>query len=228
MGTIETLTSYRPNGNVSASYPYHIDPVHPNPTVIPRAVLERFHFTFLIRHPRSSIPSYFRCTVPPLDELTGFHKFMPSEAGYDEIRRIFDYLRLVKQIGPRIAGQAVDRTVNGINDTAKRNSNGIEICIVDADDLLDNPSGIIQAYCNTVGVEYHPDILKWNSEEDKEQAQDAFKKWKGFHEDVINSTELKAKLHVSSTFSDLGIRALLAYSFFDFPSSVYPRRARSC
>lgn len=50
-----------------------------NPTVLPTDLLAKFHFTFLIRHPRRAIPSYYRCTVPPLDKQTGFYHFMVSE-----------------------------------------------------------------------------------------------------------------------------------------------------
>jgi hypothetical protein len=60
--------------------------------VLPASLLGTFHFTFLIRHPRRAVPSYFRCTVPPLDAVTGFTHFMPSEAGYVELRRLFEYL----------------------------------------------------------------------------------------------------------------------------------------
>src|ERR1700709_808953 len=53
-----------------APFPYHTEAEPGNPTVVPRDILAKFHFTFLIRHPRSSIPSYWRCTIPPLDKVT--------------------------------------------------------------------------------------------------------------------------------------------------------------
>ena len=126
---------------------------------MPSALLAQFHFTFLIRHPRASIPSYFRCTVPPLDAVTGFHNFMPSEAGYDEVRRVFDYLRGIGQVGPEVAAFATNEdAVSG--STANGAENGsVEICVIDADDLLDNPAGIIQAYCKSVGIDYSPQML---------------------------------------------------------------------
>ncbi|KAL2356864.1 P-loop containing nucleoside triphosphate hydrolase protein [Cryomyces antarcticus] len=189
------------SANGASPYPYPTAAEPNNPTVVPEAILEQFHFTFLIRHPRSSIPSYYRCTIPPLDEVTGFYDFMPSEAGYDELRRVFDYLKSVEQVGPAIAGQ--DST-NGTNSTNGHTSNGtngvgkkgkVDICVVDADDLLDNPSGIIEAYCKSVGIEYSPEMLKWDNEEDHRCAKEAFEKWKGFHEDAIHSSELKPRLH---------------------------------
>lgn len=120
--------------------------------------------------------------------MTGFYHFMPSEAGYDEMRRFFDYTRSSGQIGPEKA--SLGKSVNGDFD-------GIEICVVDADDLLDNPEGIIKAYCNSVGLEFHPSMLEWKTEEDHQQAVDAFEKWKGFHEDAIDSSDLKPRAHVS-------------------------------
>lgn len=175
-----------------APYPYATDPELQNPTVVPSEILGQFHFTFLIRHPRYSIPSYYRCTVPPLDEVTGFYHFMPSEAGYDELRRVFDYLRLVGQVGPKIACQSIH-----VNESTNSNACKVDICVVDADDLLDDPAGIVAAYCKSVGIGYHEQMLNWDSEEDQKQAKDAFEKWTGFHEDAMNSCDLKPRKNVS-------------------------------
>ncbi|KAL8794186.1 MAG: hypothetical protein Q9195_003254 [Heterodermia aff. obscurata] len=189
------------NGAQKAPYPYHTESEQGNPTVIPEQALKNFHFTFLIRHPRSSVPSYYRCTVPPLDEVTGFYEFMPSEAGYAELRRIFDYLRSIGHVGPHISGRESKTTAtNGHTADNEGLANGhpdnIDVCVVDADDLLDDPSGIIEAYCKSVGLEYDSKMLDWSTEEDHRQAKDAFKKWKGFHDDAINSSGLKPRLNV--------------------------------
>ncbi|MCJ1409707.1 helicase [Ptychographa xylographoides] len=162
-----------------------------NPTVIPTVILAQFHFTFLIRHPRSSIPSYYRCTIPPLDEKTGFYTFLPSEAGYDELRRLFDYLRFTGQIGPDVAGQQKKSSSEG---SASEPGAHQQICVVDADDLLDNPNGIIEAYCRSVGIKYDPEMLNWNKEDD-EYATNMFASWSGFHDDALNSSSLKPRLH---------------------------------
>ncbi|KAI9808204.1 MAG: hypothetical protein M1825_004661 [Sarcosagium campestre] len=191
----------------SKPYPYATEAEPNNPTVVPRELLSKFHFTFLIRHPRSSIPSYFRCTVPPLDKVTGFYHFMPSEAGYDEVRRVFDYLRSIGEIGPNVAtrpelvetnGAVPAATSAGSND---ENKNKVDICVIDADDLLDNPSGIIAAYCESVGFPYDPGMLTWDTPEDHEHAQTAFAKWHGFHNDAIDSTSLRARTHAKKAKS---------------------------
>ena len=196
VGTVKAHIDGIGKGNKGSPYPYDSEAEPGNPTVIPEEILSQFHFTFLIRHPRSSIPSYYRCTVPPLDEITGFHEYMPSEAGYVELRRVFDYLRKVGQIG---SGVATYKTTNGHVATSDeaRASSQVEICIVDADDLLDDPKGIIKAFCKSTGIDYNDKMLNWESEEDQQHAKEAFEKWPGFHEDAMASRDLKPRLHVS-------------------------------
>jgi hypothetical protein len=173
-----------------------------NPTVVPGELLQKFHFAFLIRHPKSSIPSYFRCTIPPLSDMTGFDYFDPKEAGYKELRTLFDFLVKDGQIGPNIAGSG-NRTFGAENGSTINGSiahkNNVEICIVDADNLLDNPYGVIEAFCKSVGLEYSPSMLKWNAPEIQQAAQQAFEKWKGFHEDALESDELRPRTHVRNT-----------------------------
>ena len=203
-----SITNGVTNGIQSTPYPYATKAEPGNPTIVPTSILEKFYFTFLIRHPRSSIPSYYRCTVPPLDKLTGFYDFMPNEAGYRELRRLFDYLRSVGQIGPGIASgvtAAADMdgyimtnghaTTNGSTMT-NGHSTKVDICVVDADDLLDNPNGVIEAFCKSVGIEYSDRMLNWESEEDQKYARETFAKWTGFHEDALNSCDLKPRIHV--------------------------------
>ncbi|QSZ34881.1 hypothetical protein DSL72_007742 [Monilinia vaccinii-corymbosi] len=174
------------SGSSKAPYPYDTLAQPGNPTVVPAEILKQFHFTFLIRHPRSSIPSYYRCTIPPLDAITGFYNFMPSEAGYDELRRFFDFLRSNNQIGPSVAGTPESAP-------EKLKDGEVSITVIDADDLLDNPEGIIKAYCREVGLQYDPHMLIWDTEEHNKKATEAFEKWRGFHDDAINSTSLKAR-----------------------------------
>ena len=119
---------------------------------------------------------------------------MPSEAGYDELRRVFDYLRAVGHVGHKTASKNVR-----VSESTDANANKVDICVIDADDLLDDPAGIIAAYCKSVGIGYHEQMLSWDSEEDQKKAKDAFEKWKGFHEDAMNSRDLKPRKHVSNS-----------------------------
>ncbi|KAL8842207.1 MAG: hypothetical protein Q9170_000613 [Blastenia crenularia] len=198
VGTSKAATNGATNGTIKAPYPYPTDAEPNNPTIIPKDILGKMHFAFLIRNPRSSIPSYYRCTVPPLCEITGFEDYMPSESGYDEMRRLFDYLRSIGQIGPKMAGKTGSNGHTASNGFVQ----GVEVCVVDADDLLDNPAGIIEAFCNSVGIDYHPSMLKWDTEAEQKQAQVAFAKWPGFHEDVLNSTGLKPREHKAKSVED--------------------------
>lgn len=185
------------NGSVKLPYPTPAEPG--NPTVVPEALLSRFHFTFLIRHPRSSIPSYYRCTLEPLRAMTGWEHFDPAEAGYSELRRFFDYVREKGLVGPKMAGSTAGN-VNGTNGTnngvhGHTTENEVEICVIDADDLLDDPYGTIEAYCKSVGIPYSERMLKWD-DDDQKRAVAQFESWKGFHEDAIYSNELKPRAHV--------------------------------
>lgn len=179
-----------------APYPYGTEAEPDNPTVVDAEMLKKFHFTFLIRDPHSSIPSYYRCTIPPLDEVTGFYEFYPSEAGYDEVRRVFDYLRSIGHVNSRLNGNNIEP---GKEQRNRSESDGVDICVLDADDLLDNPAGMIEAYCKSVGLTYEPEMLSWDGEEQQAYAKKAFEKWKGFHEDAIHSKELKPRTHVGTS-----------------------------
>lgn len=172
-----------------------------NPTVMPTDMLRGFHWTFLIRHPRRSIPSYYRCTIPPLSDLTGFTEFMPSEAGYDELRRLFDYLLAQNIIGPAKAGSKVpvDEALNDGSDSDSGSesapSRRVAITVIDADDLLQHPEALLKTYCKEVGIDYTPAMLEWGDEENQAFAGKAFEKWYGFHHDAIESTCLKPRAH---------------------------------
>ncbi|KAL5117996.1 helicase [Pleosporales sp. CAS-2024a] len=189
LSPVQTRTT---NGDASL-YPYNTPGEPNNPTVIPADLLKTYHFTFLIRHPKYSIPSYYRCTIPPLDKMTGFYHFRPDEAGYEELRRLFDYLRNQGQIGPKLAGNQAGEA--GSTNGTETEGGGVEICVIDADDLLDKPSAVIEAYCKTTGIEWDPGMLRWNTDKDQDKAKEAFAKWKGFHEDALDSTELRQRTH---------------------------------
>lgn len=181
------------NGYHKPPYPYDTPAEPGNPTVMPRELQERFHFAFLIRDPHYSVPSYYRCTIPPLDKVTGFFNYDPLEAGYDELRRHFDYLRREGLVGPRVA----TRPDLHLEDESKTKETVHEICVIDADDMLDNPAPTIEAFCKSVGLPYSPELLKWDTQEDYDFACECFEKWRGFHNDAIESSGLEARQHVS-------------------------------
>jgi hypothetical protein len=161
-----------------------------NPTLLPLEVLKRFHFTFLIRNPRKAVPSYYRCCVPPQSAVTGFDHFMPSEAGYRELRELFDYLKDEGVI--TVPSSGATKKVNG---QEVSRSQPYEICIIDADDLLDHPKEIVRSFCENVGLKFDEKMLDW----DADQGCETFDKWKGFHDDAIGSSGLKPRTSVRNT-----------------------------
>ncbi|KAL4742210.1 P-loop containing nucleoside triphosphate hydrolase protein [Aspergillus similis] len=194
-------------GNCTAPYPYNTPSEPGNPTVIPKEILKTFHFAFLIRDPHYSVPSYYRCTIPPLDATTGFTYYDPAEAGYDEMRRFFEYLRAEGLVGPHVATHEADAdeilasAQDGQQTPTHRpvsspDANiGAEICVVDADDMLDSPAAMMETFCRSVGITYTDAMLNWDNEEDHEYAREAFEKWNGFHNDAIDSRGLTARKH---------------------------------
>ncbi len=168
-----------------------------NPTVLPLATLQDFHFAFLIRHPRRAIPSYYRCTVPPLVETTKFNEFLPSEAGFAELRRLFDYLRAQGLVGDHADEAKGVNGTDGTNAPSGVHGNGtshpIRITVIDADDLLDRPGACIEAFCRAVDLDFRPEMLQWDDDSCQKQATQAFEKWAGFHNDALASTSLKPR-----------------------------------
>ncbi|KAF2764308.1 hypothetical protein EJ03DRAFT_355907 [Teratosphaeria nubilosa] len=189
----DSAVSISDASNVTATkkppFPYDTPSEPGNPTVMPKEILERFHFTFLIRHPSHSIPSYYRCCIEPLLERTGFAPFMPEEAGYRELRQMFDFLKSNGFVGPRVCSNDIK---------AEGPESGLEICLIDADDLLDDPEGIMRRYCQSVGIDFEPEMLIWDDEKAHEFARSQFSKWDGFHDDAINSKDLKPRQHKHS------------------------------
>lgn len=98
-------------------------------------------------------------------------------------------------VGPRIATRATETGTE-----QKGADSGIEICMIDADDMLDKPAETIEAFCKSVGLEYSPEMLSWDTEEDHRFARDVFEKWRGFHNDAIESKGLVARTQVCLSF----------------------------
>ncbi|KAF3907384.1 hypothetical protein ABW21_db0201106 [Orbilia brochopaga] len=166
-----------------------------NPTVLPLPTLKRFQFAFLIRHPRKAVPSYYRCCVPPLNEMTGFKYFLPNEAGYRELRVLFDYLKNEGVIKHTSATKENGEHATNGHANGTKEANGYakvkpyEVCVIDADDLLDHPKEVIQKFCEMVGLDFDEGMLEWSANKGCE----SFDKWKGFHEDAIGSSGLKPR-----------------------------------
>lgn len=98
-------------------------------------------------------------------------------------------------IGPAITGQ-------GLNDSSdlvyQPQKNDVEICIIDAEQLLQDPAFTVKEYCKSVRIQYTgEEMLNWNSVEDQGHAREAFATWKGFHDAAIHSIGLKVATKVT-------------------------------
>ena len=151
-----------------------------NPTLLPTPILHSFQFIFLIRKPSASIPSLYRCFIPPLSEKTGDYFLDPTELGYRELRMLFEYLHPSTSPSstiPSTEGQPLDDAP----------------ILIDADDLLGHPEEVLRSICNRLNLPYSASMLTWDTPEDYVLAESAFKKYAGYHQDALNSTGLNPR-----------------------------------
>lgn len=160
----------------------------PNPTVVPRRLLARLHFTFLIRHPCLSIPSLYEISTPPVSNTTGWHGFHADDVGLSEMRQLFDYLVSAGIMGPKIAGSPPEGSKQQSECGAEATP---EICVVDAEELLANPEKVCEEYCRSVGLAFDASMLRWNSAGDQERAERVFQKSRAQHTAALESASFK-------------------------------------
>ena len=128
--------------------------------------LKKMHHVFLIRSPKLACPSYYRCCVGDAATETNFSHYDPEEAGYRELRVLFDYIR--------------QHGLNGSN----------TLVLIDAETLTSNPEATLKYVCGKIGLEWDPRMLSWKSGKVEE-----FSKWPGFHKDAENSTGFREKVN---------------------------------
>ena len=116
--------------------------------------MSSFQHTFLIRDPKKAIPSLHAASVNK--QLTGWDYFDPEESGYRQMYELYTFV--VKHI---------------------------DKCpvIVDADDLLEDPEGIMQAYCEGIGARFEKKILEWEPGPVPD-----WDVWAGWHENALKSS----------------------------------------
>eukprot|EP00966_Prymnesium_polylepis_P328712 7384486-Prymnesium_polylepis.1 len=87
---------------------------------------------FMMRHPAKAISSlYYKSCID--NEGTGYTHFDAVEAGYEQM---WDILRYIDQTGAKCA-------------------------IIDADDLLEDPKGVMEAFSSAVGLPFSESMLSW-------------------------------------------------------------------
>ena len=93
--------------------------------------LDQFTHTFLIRRPELSVYSLYKKS----NELSNsYGHFDPKEAGFQELYDLYGYVK---------------------------NKMGYSPVVVDADDLLNDPDGMMKAYCTAIGIQYEENMTTW-------------------------------------------------------------------
>ena len=103
-----------------------------------------FRHTFLIRSPRKTLVSMTKAMIRR--KMSGSAPSLEKSESFDQIcfqQQLNELWKFVK-------------------------AEGLEPhpIIIDADDLLDNPKEIIEAYCNEVGIPFTEDLLSWEAGDD--------------------------------------------------------------
>ena len=90
--------------------------------------------SFMIRHPAKAISSlYYKSCID--NEKTGYTHFDPAEAGYTAMAAMMAHLDEQPDCPP--------------------------YAIIDADDLLEDPAGMMEAYCDALALPFDESMLSW-------------------------------------------------------------------
>ena len=87
-------------------------------------------------------------------------------------------------------------------------SSGKTPVVIDSDDLLENPFGMVEAYCNAVDIPFIEEALSW-----KPGARDEVSWWDGgsYHENLRNSDGLKPQKRNDTEVNELPDRVKEIY-----------------
>ncbi|CAN6597372.1 hypothetical protein TRVA0_001S04170 [Trichomonascus vanleenenianus] len=142
-----------------------------NPTVLPDEELQNFTYVFLIRPPHKSIASYYTCCIPPQSEKTGFYNYRKDEAGYRELRILYEYL-------------------------TQNDPSNADPLVVDAMDLCRDPEQVMARVCEYTHLPFHKAMLSWDDKDPNVIKK--FAKWDGFHDNALKSTGFRIDRNAST------------------------------
>lgn len=92
-------------------------------------------------------------------------------------------------MNPRVTLDEIGlKQICGIFEKAKA-LNGEPPIVVDADDLEDDPDGIIRAYCQRLGLPFISEAMSWTPEH-----QEEWEIWKDWHTDAAQSTGIQKSM----------------------------------
>ena len=118
--------------------------------------------SFMIRHPAKAISSlYYKSCID--NEKTGYTHFDPAEAGYTAMAAMMAHLDEQPDCPP--------------------------YAIIDADDLLEDPAGMMEAYCDALALPFDESMLSWQPGPVPELASP----WTGWTDDVQQSSGIRRR-----------------------------------
>lgn len=85
--------------------------------------------------------------------------------------------------------------------------------VVNADDLIDDPHGLVAAYCQALGLPFMPESLQWEAGQRPE-----WDIWTRWHVDAANSTGIE---NVPKAFDDTVENNELLHSYYDHHLPFY-------
>ena len=122
----------------------------------------RVHHSFMIRHPAKAISSlYYKSCVD--NEKTGYTHFDPAEAGFTAMAALLEHLDAAPDCPPSV--------------------------IIDADDLLEDPEGVMAAYCDALGLPFDESMLAW----EPGPVPELTSPWSGWTDDVQASSGIRKR-----------------------------------
>jgi hypothetical protein len=124
---------------------FHLDG---NYDVLCQEGLREYKHSFLIRNPKKTVLSLYRCSVNSKQTKGGY--FSPEEVGFRELLELYEFV--VKEF----------------------DSSPV---IVDADDLLKSPEEMMKKYCEATGLVYEENMTSWASGSVPEWDACRFKGW---------------------------------------------------
>ena len=134
-------------------------PLGGNYDILTRGRFKQVQHSFLIRNPERSLESLYHGSFRPGATL---EYASLKYAGWKELSELFSFVRENIEPSP---------------------------VVVDADDLLDDPEGIMRSYCSAMGLKFKEGMTKWSPG----PVADFECLWTGWHDNLFNSSGITRK-----------------------------------